>query len=125
MYSINIILKVLIRLKPDFSARVHSFLNTGNDSKFGIPEDDVDAVLAILSSNEQICITGIHIHVGSTIKDIKIYDDIYQYAVKFLSTRRNILKDVTMINIGGGLSIDYYHKNQDPCPGDFASLFLG
>lgn len=102
---------------------MHSFLNTGNDSKFGLAEEDVDPALEILSSNEQISIIGIHIHVGSTIKDINIYDDIYQYAVSFLSKRKDALKDITMINIGGGLSIDYRHNNQDPCPGEFENLF--
>ena len=59
-----------MRLKPSISADVHPFLNTGFDSKFGISENDLRKVLDLLEqSNSRVIIVGIHIHIGSTVKD--------------------------------------------------------
>ena len=78
-----------MRLNPYFTAEVHPFLNTGLDSKFGIPSKDLDQVMEVLKSNEMIEIVGVHIHIGSTVRDVSVFKDIYNYAKKlFLRNKR-------------------------------------
>ena len=107
---------MLLRLKPSISADVHPFLNTGFDSKFGISEDDSRHVLTVLAQNKRIIIVGIHVHIGSTVHDVSVYRDIHQYAKKIIARDHESFKHVKIINIGGGLAIDYLHQNSAPSP---------
>ena len=110
-----------MRLNTDFTAEVHPFLNTGLDSKFGIPSKDLDQVMEVLKSNEMIEIVGVHIHIGSTVRDVSVFKDIYNYAKKVIFEKQKNLKSIRMINIGGGLAIDYHHDQKDPHAKDFIS----
>ena len=105
-----------MRLKPSISADVHPFLNTGFDSKFGISEDDLRHVLTILAQNKCTIIVGIHVHIGSTVNDVSVYTDIHQYVKKMIARDHDSFKHVKIINIGGGLAIDYSHQNKAPSP---------
>ena len=109
-------MQVLLRLKPSISADVHPFLNTGFDSKFGISEDDLRNVLSVLAQNSRIIIVGIHVHIGSTVHDVSVYADIHQYVKKVIARDHDSFKHVKIINIGGGLAIDYSHQNKAPSP---------
>ena len=119
------VIQVLLRLKPSISANVHPFLNTGFKSKFGIPEADLSEVLNMLKDNNKIVIVGLHIHIGSTIEDVSVYTDIHQYAKKIIARNHDLLKHVKIINIGGGLAIDYSHQGKSPTPADLAKAVSG
>ena len=107
-------LQVLLRLQPSISADVHPYLNTGSSSKFGIAEEDLEAVLEVLRSNSRIVIMGLHVHIGSMVQDVSVYTDIHQYARRTIARHRASLPQVRMINIGGGLAVDYTHQGHAP-----------
>ena len=107
-------LQVLVRLQPSISADVHPYLNTGSSSKFGIAEEDLAAVLEVLRSNSKIVIMGLHVHIGSMVQDVSVYTDIHQYARRTIARHRASLPQVRMINIGGGLAVDYTHQGHAP-----------
>ena len=113
--------KVLPRLNPAFSANVHPFLNTGKSSKFGIPESDLLEVLQTLKGNRKVVITGVHIHVGSTITDVSVFKAVHEYCKKVIARNYEDFKHVKIINIGGGLAVDYRQEGDEtPSPSDLS-----
>jgi diaminopimelate decarboxylase len=93
-----------------------------SENKFGINISMLPELFKALPRMENVCLTGIHFHIGSQITDMS--------AFKALSICFNKLQDeleakgITLqhVNFGGGLGIDYYHPNHIPIP-DFESYF--
>ena len=118
--------KVLIRLNPDLPVDVHPYLATGvSTSKFGVSEADLSKVLSIVKRNPRIIIVGIHIHLGSTIKDVSVFTAIHEYAKKVLARNHEHFMHVKIINVGGGLAIDYTHQGRSVKPSDLARSIPG
>ena len=119
----------MLRLNPSFSAKVHPFLNTGKSSKFGIPESDLGDVLGILKGNSKVIIIGVHIHIGSTISDVSVYTAVHEYCKKIIARNYDSFKHVKIINLGGGLTVDYTHSPEGeaatPSPADLAAAIPG
>lgn len=121
------VVQVLLRLNPSFSADVHPFLSTGKSSKFGIPESDLLDVLKTIKANSKVVIIGVHIHVGSTIRDVSVFTAVHQYCKKIIARHYDSFKHVKIINIGGGLAVDYFHQDgtDTPSPSDLANSLPG
>jgi diaminopimelate decarboxylase len=74
----------------------------------------LDSVLDTLKSLKNINLIGIHFHIGSQIEDAHIFEP--------LCARVNELQDffeekgvkLELINLGGGLGIDYKKPNENP-----------
>ena len=113
---------VLIRIKPPSSAEVHPFLNTGQDSKFGISLSDLSEVINLLNRNSLITIVGVHVHVGSTVKDISVYKEVHRFITELIDQNKTDLRDARMIDLGGGLAIDYHHDGDAPTPAHLAEV---
>lgn len=104
---------IALRINPYIEAHTHKYITTGiEESKFGINTWELDEVLRILSSMKNIRLTGIHFHVGSQITRMSVF--------KSLCSRINELQDwfasrnvnLEMINVGGGLGIDYENPDK-------------
>ena len=105
---------------------VHPYLATGTaTSKFGIGESDLEEVLKVLKNNCKIIIIGIHIHLGSTITDISIFTHLHEYAKKILARNHEHFMHVKIINVGGGLAVDYTHQSKIPRAKDLARVIPG
>merc|ERR1711892_877107 len=120
------IVQVLVRLNPALPVEVHPYLETGAaTSKFGVGEADLDEVLRILKKNVKVIIVGIHIHLGSTIKDVSVFTAIHEYAKKVLARNHENFMHVKIINVGGGLAIDYTHQTKVSKAMDLAKAIPG
>lgn len=92
-----------IRIKPDIGDGHHSKVVTGNkDSKFGIRIDQIEESVQV-AAKFGVKITGIHMHIGSGIKEPK---NLLNAIDKMLSIASQ-LPDLKSINFGGGLPIPY------------------
>ena len=92
-----------IRLRPNIMAGGNLKISTGHDkSKFGIPVDKVDDILALVNKHS-LNIKTLHIHTGSEIKDVEVFvqgiDVLFQLAHHF--------KDLKVIDLGGGFKVPY------------------
>lgn len=119
----NKIAGVALRINPNVSANTHHYITTGlNENKFGINLSELDKVMQIVKSLQNIKLLGIHFHIGSQITDMSSFQD--------LCVKVNELQDqfeangikLENINVGGGLGINYEHPNHFPVP-EFASYF--
>jgi diaminopimelate decarboxylase len=59
---------------------------------------------------------GIHCHLGSTIKDVGIFRDATALMVKFVEQIRKEGFNLSYLNIGGGLGIDYFRSKEEVIP---------
>lgn len=92
-----------LRLRPNIMAGGNLKISTGHEkSKFGIPVDQVDKILAVVEQYN-LHISDLHIHTGSEIKDVEIF-------VKGIEVLFNIIphfKELEFIDLGGGFKVPY------------------
>ncbi|CAM2947326.1 bifunctional aspartate kinase/diaminopimelate decarboxylase [Legionella worsleiensis] len=107
--------EVIIRIDPGAGAGHHKHVSTGgNESKFGINQNDLNQVLA-LTKKHGIKVIGLHAHSGSGI----LTPDLWQQTALMLASLSEHFTDIRSINLGGGLGI-VEKPGQHPI--DFASL---
>ncbi len=114
---------VCFRINPNVGAHTHANITTGlAENKFGIAMDDMEAVISVASHMQGVQFKGLHFHIGSQI--LQMNDFIA------LCRRINELQErleakgifCQIINVGGGLGIDYDNPEQNPIP-DFREYF--
>jgi diaminopimelate decarboxylase len=119
----NKIAQVALRINPNVSAHTHHYITTGlNENKFGINMSELDKVTDLVLTLNHIKLIGIHFHIGSQITDLSSF--------QVLSVRVNEIQEhfesrnikLEVINVGGGLGINYEHPNHFPIP-DFNAYF--
>ncbi|KAH9509300.1 hypothetical protein Btru_046739 [Bulinus truncatus] len=102
--------RVLLRLNLNIDPAVHKFINTGKaDSKFGLSEEEAEACLSLLEQPDCSAeLVGLHSHLGSTIYQSEVFRSSLQRLLEYHSKliSRGFTK-AHLINIGGGLGIDY------------------
>lgn len=92
---------ILLRIDPGSGAGHHKYVCTGgNESKFGIPQNDLPQVLELIEQN-QIKVIGLHAHSGSGI----LTPELWQQTALMLTSLTPQFPDVKIINLGGGLGI--------------------
>lgn len=113
----NKIARVAFRINPNVGAHTHANITTGlAENKFGIDMEDMEDVILQSKNMKNIEFLGLHFHIGSQI--LEMYD------FKALCHRINELQDrldshglkAKVINVGGGLGIDYEKPDSNPIP---------
>ncbi len=119
----NTTANVALRINPEIDAKTHHYITTGiEENKFGINRKDLPKVVELLKKLNNIRLKGIHVHIGSQITDLDVF--------KSLCLRMNEIQDffrkehieLTDINVGGGLGLNYENPGEDAIP-DFDSYF--
>ncbi|KAK9677837.1 hypothetical protein RND81_11G170500 [Saponaria officinalis] len=102
---------VLLRINPDVDPQVHPYVATGNkSSKFGIRNEKLQWFLdAVKAHPNELKLVGAHCHLGSTITKVDIFRDAAVLMVNYIDQIRDQGFEISYLNIGGGLGIDYYH----------------
>lgn len=112
--------KVTLRVNPDIDAEVHPYIATGfKHSKFGIMNERLGWYLEQISQSPELNLVGIHCHLGSTIKKVKVFKDAMQVMMNVFGTIRDRGFPIKILNLGGGLGIDYERKDDIPTPKEF------
>jgi diaminopimelate decarboxylase len=92
-----------VRLRPNIMAGGNLKISTGHDkSKFGIPVDQIDKVLALVAKYD-LHIADLHIHTGSEIKDV----DVFVKGIEILFDLIPKFKELQFIDLGGGFKVPY------------------
>lgn len=114
--------KVAIRINPNVDAHTHANITTGLDeNKFGINSWDMPACADILNISPNLEFVGVHFHIGSQITNLAVYKDLCVRVNEFAAWFEEKGFKVTVLNVGGGLGIDYHNPNgQIP---DFEAYF--
>lgn len=106
------IAKVAIRINPNVDAHTHANITTGLDeNKFGINSWDMPACADILNVSANLEFVGIHFHIGSQITNLDVYKNLCVRVNEFAAWFEDRGLSVKVLNVGGGLGIDYHNPN--------------
>ena len=115
--------QVAFRINPNVGAHTHANITTGlAENKFGISMEDMDTVIEMAQSMKNVKFLGLHFHIGSQILEM---DDFVALCNRVNELQEKLAKHhitCQLINVGGGLGIDYGHPNHLPIP-NFADYF--
>lgn len=105
--------KIAIRINPNVDAHTHANITTGLDeNKFGVNSWDMPACVDVLNISPNLEFIGIHFHIGSQITDMSVYKNLCVRVNEFSTWFEDHGFAVKILNVGGGLGIDYHHPNQ-------------
>lgn len=117
----GIVQNIMFRIKPGVDAHTHSFIQTGQiDSKFGVALENGEAfeIVKEASKMKNVCVDGVHCHIGSQIFDIEPFNKAAEIMVNFMADIKDKLGvETDKLNLGGGYGIMYTHSD-DPVPYD-------
>lgn len=105
--------KVAIRINPNVDAHTHHNITTGLDeNKFGVNSWDLPDCAVVLKASANLEFMGIHFHIGSQITNLDVFKNLCVRINEFAKwfEERGLL--VKLINVGGGLGIDYQNPEQ-------------
>jgi diaminopimelate decarboxylase len=106
------IAKVAIRINPNVDAHTHANITTGLDeNKFGINSWDMPACIDVLNISPNLEFIGIHFHIGSQITNMDVYKNLCIRVNEFAAWFEDHGYKVSVLNVGGGLGIDYHNPN--------------
>lgn len=117
------IARVCLRINPDVEAHTHTHIVTGMaENKFGIALDDMMMVIEKANQYANISLKGLHFHIGSQITDMQDFKDLCERinAIQDQLNAQGVYPEI--INVGGGLGVDYYAPSENPIP-DFKAYF--
>lgn len=114
---------VALRINPNVDAHTHHYITTGlEENKFGIYQWDLERVITAIRSMKNINLEGLHFHIGSQITDLSTFHDL---CIKVNEIQEWLISQhvfVKVINVGGGLGVDYHQPEENPIP-DFTEYF--
>ena len=105
--------QVAIRINPNVDAHTHHNITTGLDeNKFGVNAWDLPACAEVLKAAKNVKFVGIHFHIGSQITNLDVYKNLCVRVNEFSNWFANRGFMVEVLNVGGGLGIDYHNPNR-------------
>lgn len=114
---------IALRINPNVDAHTHQYITTGlEENKFGIGLWEVEAAAAKASELTNINLVGVHFHIGSQITDMGAFQALCTRVNGLLRWFEEHKYEISVVNVGGGLGIDYEHPDEAPVP-DFEAYF--
>jgi diaminopimelate decarboxylase len=105
------VLTIGIRINPDVTAETHPYIATGKGGlKFGVPRDQFAASLAVIDEAPQLRLGTIAMHIGSQILAAAPYVAGMERLLELLEEARTAGHAPDVIDVGGGLGIQYHDE---------------
>lgn len=116
---------VSFRLNPDVDARTHPKIATGlRTVKFGIPIEEAPAAYAHAKTLSNVEIVGVDCHIGSQLLSLDPIRDALLKVKNAVLTLREAGHAIELIDIGGGLGVEYQDGDEPPTPEAYAEMAL-
>jgi diaminopimelate decarboxylase len=116
---------VLVRVTPGIDADTHAAIRTAHHgSKFGLPPEQ--AIAAVARAGEAgLDVQGLHVHVGSQLLDTQAARTSVDWlASSAADCRAELGWTPAVVDLGGGLGIQYVEDEAPPSIEDFVSALL-
>ena len=114
---------VALRINPDVDANTHKYITTGKEeNKFGIYLQDLPHILQQLPNLNNLQLVGLHFHIGSQITSLTAFEKLCYRVNELQQTFGDRKIDITHLNLGGGLGIDYQSPDENAIV-DFEQYF--
>ena len=109
---LNTIAPISIRVNPNINANSHPYISTGlKEHKFGIAIEQAEYIYDRAVSLKNLNVIGIDCHIGSQLTDIQPLKETCQAINCLLTKLREKEINISHVNLGGGLGIDYEHTD--------------
>ncbi len=113
--------RVSLRLNPEVDAHTHKNITTGlAENKFGIALPLLKKLMERCRDSEWLEFRGWHFHIGSQLLSLDPYKELCQKVNELQEEYSDF--QIPVINVGGGLGIDYQSPKNNPIP-DFKAYF--
>jgi diaminopimelate decarboxylase len=117
--------EILFRVNPDVSPETHPKIATGlKTAKFGIPAEQVAMTYKRALDLPGIQPVGLHCHIGSQILDTSPFAEAAEKMMVIAGDVADIGGKIKVIDLGGGLGIQYHPDMPAPKPADLAKAVL-
>jgi diaminopimelate decarboxylase len=118
------IARVSVRINPDVDSGSHAKISTGrSENKFGVPLARARAVYARAAKLPGLKVTGVDVHIGSQITDLKPMEAAFRLLADFVQTLRADGHTISHVDFGGGLGIPYHlDRTAPPEPAAYAAM---
>ena len=114
---------ISLRINPLIDAHTHKYITTGiEESKFGIHTWELEEVLKRVSEMKNIKLTGMHFHIGSQITRMSVFQSLCAHINELQEWFASHNVDIEVVNVGGGLGIDYEKPEKAPAFAEYFSL---
>jgi diaminopimelate decarboxylase len=117
--------RMILRVTPGIDAETHDAIKTGHHgSKFGLPPDQ--ALEALRRARELGAeVAGIHVHIGSQLLETSGARMTIDWLAAFAAgCRAELGWTPEVIDVGGGLGIQYVPEEPAPAPAEFVRTVL-
>ena len=110
--------RIAIRVNPNIDAHTHKYITTGlNENKFGINVPQLDDVVDAALAMQNVELIGLHFHIGSQIRETEPFIMLCNKANELLDQLEARGVKLKIINVGGGLGINYDDPDGDAIAG--------
>lgn len=114
---------VALRVNPNIDAHTHHYITTGlEENKFGIDLSMLQQAVDYTLQSANLTLIGLHFHIGSQITTMEPFKILCERINSLIDEYRFQGVEFKIINVGGGLGIDYDDPDKNPIP-DFKSYF--
>jgi len=97
-----------MRINLDVGAETHPMvLTTGYDQQFGISIDFAEEALAKIVESPSLLFSGVHVHIGSQIKDPARYQKAMSLCADFMNAHKESIEGDVVFDAGGGFFSPY------------------
>jgi len=115
--------KIALRINPNVDAYTHHNITTGlEENKFGINQWELHDCADALKQLPNVQLIGIHFHIGSQITNLTVFKSLCVKVNEIHSWFEERGFNLKVLNVGGGLGIDYHHPDEKPIA-DFEEYF--
>jgi diaminopimelate decarboxylase len=115
--------RIALRINPLVEAHTHKYITTGiEESKFGIHTWELENVLKVLKAMKHIELIGMHFHIGSQISKMSVFQSLCTHINELQNWFADRNVDIKVVNVGGGLGIDYENPERAPVFPEYFNL---
>jgi diaminopimelate decarboxylase len=116
--------RISVRVNPDVDSGSHAKISTGkSENKFGVPLVHARAAYARAAKLPGLKVTGVDVHIGSQITDLKPMEAAFRILAEFVHTLRADGHTISHVDFGGGLGIPYHlDQTAPPAPAAYAEM---
>lgn len=116
---------ISFRLNPDVDARTHPKIATGlRTVKFGIPIEEAPEAYAHAKTLSNVEVVGVDCHIGSQLLSLEPIRDALLKVKNAVLALREAGHEISLIDIGGGLGVQYTDDDQPPTPEQYAEMAI-
>ena len=103
-----------LRVNPDVFAETHPYISTGlSEHKFGVDIKQALAIYKIAAANPWLEAHSVSVHIGSQIRSAAPFGAAIERVCKLVSQLQRAGIELSAIDAGGGLGIDYHDGGFD------------